>query len=102
VTVADLEPVDGTIEPSSQSAPERSFPAVFWRRQGESFESFFVRPHQVGNPDAIQYLARVNGLDGDRDTALARTVIRSEHAATARLDLGFSDSAVVYLNGRAL
>jgi len=245
-TVADLEPVEGTIELELAVGPERSFPGVSWRRQGPGFESFFVRPHQVGNPDAIQYtpafngisswqlyhgtgfwapisfpidewfrirvvfagsradvyvadmhepalqvcelklparpgrigiaaagssvhvtgfsyepggtlrpappplpavegivpawevsdafpeaavsgetpdrelasartwtrleseptgladLARVNGLHDDRNTALARTVIHSDRARTARMDFGFSDRSVVYLDGRAL
>lgn len=31
-------------------------------RDEENFESFFVRPHQVGNPDAIQYTPVFNGI----------------------------------------
>jgi len=30
----------------------------------ENYESFFVRPHQVGNPDAIQYTPVFNGIGG--------------------------------------
>ena len=245
-TVAGLEPVDGTIELELAVGPERAFPGVVWRVQGGSYESFFVRPHQVGKPDAIQYtpafngisawqlyhgtgfwspisfpldewfrirvvfaearadmyvadmdepalqvrelklpvgpgrigvaaagasvyvagfsydpggtltpeppplpavegivpawrvsdafpeagvagealdpallaartwtplsadpsgladLARVNGIHGDRNTALARTLIRSDRARSVRVDFGFSDRAVVYLGGRAL
>jgi hypothetical protein len=62
-TVADLEAVDGTIELELAVGPERAFPGVVWRLQDdESFESFFVRPHQVGNDDAIQYTPVFNGI----------------------------------------
>ena len=34
-----------------------------WRAlDGENYESFFVRPHQVGNPDSIQYTPVSNGI----------------------------------------
>ena len=50
-------------KPTSRSSPERSFHGVFWRGQdGENYESFFVRPHQVGNPDSIQYTPVRNGI----------------------------------------
>jgi hypothetical protein len=62
-TVADLEPTEGTIELELAVGPERAFPGVVWRLQDdEDFESFFVRPHQVGNPDAIQYTPVFNGI----------------------------------------
>jgi hypothetical protein len=47
---------DGVIEADIAVAAERSFHGVVWRADdAENYESFFVRPHQVGNPDAIQY-----------------------------------------------
>jgi hypothetical protein len=59
----DVELVDGAIEVDMAVGPERAFPGVFWRGRGaERFESFFVRPHQVGNPDAVQYTPVFNGL----------------------------------------
>jgi hypothetical protein len=62
-TVTDLERVDGTIELELAVGPERAFPGMVWRLQDdESFESFFVRPHQVGNDDAIQYTPVFNGI----------------------------------------
>ncbi len=61
-TVDDLEPVDGTIELELAVGPERAFPGVVWRVQRGSFESFFVRPHQVGNDDSIQYTPAFNGI----------------------------------------
>jgi len=59
----DVELVDGTIEVDIAVGTERAFPGVFWRgRDGHRFESFFVRPHQVGNPDSVQYTPVFNGL----------------------------------------
>ncbi len=53
-------------------------------------------------PSGLVDLARVNGIHGDRNTTFARAVVHSARAQTKRLELGFSDRAVVYLNGRAL
>jgi hypothetical protein len=62
-TVADLELEDGTIEVELAVGPGRSFPGVVWRWQDdESFETFFLRPHQVGNPDAVQYTPVNHGI----------------------------------------
>ena len=61
-TVSGVEPTDGTIELELAVGPERAFPGVVWRLRDGSFESFFVRPHQVGNPDAIQYTPAFNGI----------------------------------------
>ena len=58
-----VELVDGILEADIAVPVERGFPGVMWRLQdAENFESFFVRPHQVGNPDAIQYTPVFNGL----------------------------------------
>ena len=62
-TVAGVELVDGSIEVDLAVGPERGFHGVLWRMQDdENFESFFVRPHQVGNPDAVQYTPVSNGI----------------------------------------
>ena len=54
---------DGVLEADLAVTAERSFHGVAWRIADESnYESFFVRPHQVGNPDAIQYTPVFNGL----------------------------------------
>jgi hypothetical protein len=64
-TLADVELEDGVIELELAVGPERGFHGVVWRvRDDENYESFFVRPHQVGNPDAIQYTPVFNGLGG--------------------------------------
>jgi hypothetical protein len=61
--VTDVVLVDGTIELELVVSAERAFHGVVWRFQdSEHYESFFVRPHQVGNPDSIQYTPVSNGL----------------------------------------
>jgi hypothetical protein len=47
-------------------------------------------------------LARVQGIVGGRNTVIARTTIHSPRPQTQRLKLGFSDRALVFLNGRPL
>jgi len=44
----------------------------------------------------------VQGIHDERNTVLARTTIRSSGARTQLLELGFSDRAVVFLNGRPI
>lgn len=61
-TVADLELRDGVIEADILVPALRTFHGVIWHASGDDFESFFVRPHQVGNPDAIQYTPVTNGI----------------------------------------
>jgi hypothetical protein len=56
----------------------------------------------AAEPSGLVDLARVNGLTDERNTVFARTTIHSSQAQTKALELGFSDRAVVYLNGRAL
>ena len=64
-TLEDVELVDGVVELELAVGRERGFHGVVWRaRDDENYESFFVRPHQVGNPDAVQYTPVFNGLGG--------------------------------------
>ena len=63
VTLRDVEIEDGVLEVELAVGAGRSFPGVVWRaRDAGNCESFFVRPHQVGNPDAIQYTPVSNGI----------------------------------------
>ena len=42
---------------------ERAFHGVAWRvLDDDNYESFYVRPHQVGNPDSVQYNPVFNGV----------------------------------------
>jgi hypothetical protein len=60
--LSDVELLDGTIELDLAVTGERSFPGVVWRAGERHLETFFVRPHQTGNPDAIQYTPAFNGV----------------------------------------
>ncbi len=54
--LADLSLAEGAIEVELYVGRERAFHGLVWRARDEAnYESFFVRPHQVGNPDAVQY-----------------------------------------------
>ena len=55
--------LDGVVELELALERVRAFHGVVWRVQDdENYESFFVRPHQAGNPDAIQYTPVFNGI----------------------------------------
>ncbi len=59
----DVELRDGVIELELAVSAERAFHGVVWRAaDDENYEAFFVRPHQVGNPDSIQYTPVSNGI----------------------------------------
>ena len=47
-------------------------------------------------------LARVHGVQGERNTVFAKLTVHSESEQTKPMALGFSDMARVYLNGRLL
>ncbi len=53
-------------------------------------------------PTGLVNLSKVSGVAEGADTAWARTTIRSDRARVVPMPLGFSDRAVLYLNGRAL
>lgn len=61
-TLRGVDVVDGVVEVDLAVEAERCFPGVVWRVDGGGYESFFVRPHQVGNPDAIQYTPAWHGV----------------------------------------
>jgi hypothetical protein len=62
-TVTGLELEDGVVEVDLAVGAERGFHGVVWRLvDANGYESFFVRPHQVGNPDAVQYTPVRNGV----------------------------------------
>lgn len=64
-TLNNLEFLDGTIEVDINFPDARFFPGVFFRKINDgNLESFYIRPHQSGNPDASQYTPIFNGLAG--------------------------------------
>jgi hypothetical protein len=63
--VDDVELLDGVVEVELAVDRERGFHGPIWRAAGErDFESFYIRPHQNGNPDAVQYSPMFNGIGG--------------------------------------
>jgi hypothetical protein len=61
--VAGVVLTDGVIELDVAVTDERAFHGVAWRvLDDDNYESFYVRPHQVGNPDSIQYNPVFNGV----------------------------------------
>jgi hypothetical protein len=63
VVLADVELEDGAVALDLAVGAERAFHGVVWRaRDTANYESFFVRPHQVGNPDAVQYTPVFNDI----------------------------------------
>ena len=56
--LAGVDLTDGVIEMDMALTGERAFHGVVWRVRDEAnqnYESFYVRPHQVGNDDSVQY-----------------------------------------------
>jgi hypothetical protein len=60
--VPDVDLRDGVIEADLLVPSDRSFHGLQWHVRGADAETFFLRPHQVGNPDAIQYTPVSHGI----------------------------------------
>jgi len=55
----------GIIEYDVYITPDRGFPGMRFRMKDQNnFEEFYIRPHQSGNPDAMQYTPVYNGYAG--------------------------------------
>jgi hypothetical protein len=66
-TARDVESADGTIEVELAVGRERSFHGLVWHLADDAnYESFFVRPHQIGNLDAVQYTPVFNHVSAWR------------------------------------
>jgi hypothetical protein len=62
-TLKDVEFLDGTIEFDVFLTQRQAFPGVYFRQfDDENEESFFLRPHLSGKPDANQAAPAINGL----------------------------------------
>ena len=60
---AGIEITDGVVEIDLAVSGERAFHGVVWRvLDRRNYESFYVRPHQMGNPDACQYNPAYNDV----------------------------------------
>ncbi|MGE7776428.1 hypothetical protein ACQKLP_16990 [Chitinophaga sp. NPDC101104] len=63
--LADANFTNGTISFDISIRQARYFPSIRFRIQGQDdFEEFYIRPHQSGNPDAMQYMPVYHGLGG--------------------------------------
>lgn len=64
-TAIGIEARDGVVEVDVALERKRGFHGLIWRAENPGdYESFFVRPHQSGNPDATQYTPVFNGVSG--------------------------------------
>ena len=55
----------GIIENDIYVTPDRGFPGLSFRvKDKDNYEQFYIRPHQPGNPDAIQYTPVYNDYAG--------------------------------------
>jgi len=63
--LTEVEFLDGIIEYDVAFGPQRGFAGVLWRTEDhENYEDFYMRPHQSGNPDAMQYTPVYKELAG--------------------------------------
>ena len=61
----DVDLQDFVLEYEYASTDQSGFIGVNWRAADENaLEQFYVRPHQSGQPDAVQYLPVLNGIAG--------------------------------------
>lgn len=64
ITLKDSTFKNGIIEFDMVLVNDRYFPGIGFRVQDKAnFEYVYLRPHQLGNPDAIQYIPIFNGQD---------------------------------------
>lgn len=55
---------NGTISFDIAMQEKRGFAGVYFRRNNNSSEYFYLRPHMSGNPDSNQYTPHYNGVSG--------------------------------------
>jgi len=64
-TLKDAERHNGVIEVDMAVDGSRSYPGIIFRvRSMEEYERFYVRPHQSGRSDTVQYTPVFNGIAG--------------------------------------
>lgn len=64
-TLKDFTFKNGIIDYDVLIQPGRGFPGIRFRNDGEgNMELFYIRTHQSGNPDAMQYTPVPNGISG--------------------------------------
>lgn len=55
---------NGIIDYDVAITQRRNFAGIHFRINGNTYEEFYLRPHQSGNPDATQYTPVINGNSG--------------------------------------
>lgn len=95
----------GVIEYDVQAGAHRDFVYLYFRAdENNNSESFYIRPHQSGNPDSTQYTPIVNGnaawqiFTGDGFTSAVR--FRADQWMHVRADI-YADSALITIDGEA-
>lgn len=79
---------------------KQSFPGVIFRGQDDgNYEHFYLRPHQNGNPDSMQYTPVINGMTAWQiyKQYNAQTMFPVNQWMRVRLEVG-EDSARVFVN----
>jgi hypothetical protein len=79
---------------------KQSFPGVIFRGQDEgNYEHFYLRPHQNGNPDTMQYTPVINGMTAWQiyKQYNAQTTLPIGPWMHVRLEIG-EDSARIFVN----
>jgi len=81
---------------------KQSFPSVIFRGQDNgNYEHFYLRPHQNGNPDSMQYTPVINGMTAWQiyKQYNAQTTFPVGQWMRVRLEIG-EDSARVFVNSK--
>jgi hypothetical protein len=97
LVTAEIDVQDAILEADVAVSPVRAFHGIAWRVRGqEEYEAFYVRPHQAGNPDAVQYTPVFHGVQ-------AWQLYHDEHAwAALPFPIGeWFTIRAVYAGGRA-
>jgi hypothetical protein len=99
--LADADFASGVIE-FDMALPntKQSFPSVIFRGQDDgNYEHFYLRPHQNGNPDSMQYTPVINGMTAWQiyKQYNAQTKFPVGEWMRVRLEIG-DDSARVFVN----
>jgi hypothetical protein len=80
-TLPDVRLQHGAIEFDLAFGRVRSFSGAIWRVQDDrNLETFYLRPHQSGNPDATQYTPVSNGVAGWQLYHGPRYTVALDHA----------------------
>lgn len=98
--VPDPEVAPGTVTSWNVTAPfDGSFLEGTTELDGE--DDAETTPLTTGFK-GIANLSKLSGINAEADTVFAKLTLTAEDAVTRKFDLGFSDHARVYLNGRLL